>query len=330
MTSTFSNIDKLLDAFYPLFKKWWIQNKKSLLKIADHCITLKRSQFVPGCLCADFKKWCTKKTVKKSKQSATNKQPDYVPACTYLYEFLNTHADFSFEGDILQHFSTVLGTADKKADITIDNLAEKVTPVRRYKSVPCTVVYQDTDFTAEPEITETDEDAASKSAPIKLTEGTDEVKSVPPATISPTQQTPVLVSPAKKAKSQSTCDPIPKKPKSEVLTWPSKLVLDAHIARPEEFEFNHVRNGNFLPVKSLSGNALFNSFLRHCCSGNEHMVLVSRPFKSLTEKVAGLPLLVRQVLFGFLASTSLLFLMKKFFYSQNLMYLLVAWCTASN
>ena len=60
-----------------------------------------------------------------------------VNTCTH--EFLNTHAVFSFEGDILQHFSTVLGTADKKADITIDNLAEKVTPVRRYKSVPCTV-----------------------------------------------------------------------------------------------------------------------------------------------------------------------------------------------
>jgi hypothetical protein len=70
----FNNIDKLLAAFYPLFKKWWLTNKKALMKVADHCVTIKRSQLVPGCKSHDFKQWC------KVKQS---KEPSPVPP-TYI------------------------------------------------------------------------------------------------------------------------------------------------------------------------------------------------------------------------------------------------------
>jgi hypothetical protein len=57
-----------------------------------------------------------------------------------------------------------------------------------------------------------------------------------------------------------------------------------------------VQSTSYLALKStLTGDALFDAFTRHCLSGNEHLVLVSRPFKSVTERVAGLPLLVRQV-----------------------------------
>ena len=72
----FNNIDKLLAAFYPLFKKWWFANKKALMKVADHCVTIKRSQLVPDCQSHDFKQWCKSQTIKSTKPSP--------PTCTQI------------------------------------------------------------------------------------------------------------------------------------------------------------------------------------------------------------------------------------------------------
>ena len=124
---------------------------------------------------------------------------------------------------------------------------------------------------------------------------------VAPLPTSLPEQTAVIVSPKKRPPSdkshvQSRVLPIPKKSQSSLHTWPANLVLDAFLAKPDNLEFTFVQSATYLALKStLTGDALFDAFTRHCSSGNEHLVLVSRPFNSVTERVTGLPLLVRQV-----------------------------------
>ena len=293
MIDYFNNIDKLLAAFYPLFKKWWLTNKKALMKVADHCVTIKRSQLVPGCQSHDFKQWCKSQAIKRTKPSPTNMHPDYSHASAYLYRYLNTNLEFSFQKDILQHFSTLLSTDAKQVELTFDCLKEKVTPTRRYTSLPNTMVCLDPDFK---ETSNTHVVDGIANAPNVQTDAL-----VAPLPTSLPEQTAVIVSPKKRPPSdkshvQSHVLPIPKKSQSPLHTWPAKLVLDAFLAKPDNSEFTFVQSATYLALKStLTGDALFDAFTRHCSSGNEHLVLVSRPFKSVTERVAGLPLLVRQV-----------------------------------
>ena len=110
-------------------------------------------------------------------------------------------------------------------------MAGKVTPTRHYKPLQHTVVVFDPDFKEQPKTDNIDIISTSATAAVE----TDPV-SVPLSTTA-TEEAPIMISPTKKRdrsnKPQSQLVPIPEKS-----NWPSKLVLDAFIAKPDNSEFD--------------------------------------------------------------------------------------------
>ena len=239
-------------------------------------------------------------------------------AVSFAKQLFQSAAYKHYETDMYSHFSNILSTDTNKICVTRDNFREIVTFLRRYPRCEIKIVPR---IDLSPAL-KTDSPAAS--TPLKsakesdqedeedneLEPDCDQIVHVPADGTSQKKSTSSASQPKKKrSKSAKATAPLP--PVSPVESPQGKLTVSATrkvaslpklcnpcaIAAVHRDHIDYLEK-NCLPILpgTISGEQLFHRIVQHCSAnkGNNY-VLVSRPFKSTTTKVDGVPIVVRQV-----------------------------------
>jgi len=239
-------------------------------------------------------------------------------AVSFAKQLFQSAAYKHYETDMYSHFSNILSTETNKICVTRDNFREIVTFLRRYPRCEIKIVPR---IDLSPAL-KTDSPAAS--TPLKSAKETDQEEEEDnelepnceqivhvPADGSSQNKSNSSASQPKKKRSKSAKATAPLPPVSPVESPQGKLTVSATrkvaslpklcnpcaIAAVHRDHIDYLEK-NCLPILpgTISGEQLFHRIVQHCSAnkGNNY-VLVSRPFKSTTTKVDGVPIVVRQV-----------------------------------
>ena len=160
-----NDIDKIVHAFYPLFKTWVQQDYHALKKLSDLSISIRRFMVSPifvssfrnfqrfafllfsfkrllvtdNAQCGAWAAWCTANKKARNAKISHAEHPARSDAVKFFFFTLDsdTYKHFNFKATLYQHFQNLLSTPEKALLLSDANFATKVNPSRRYP--PCDI-----------------------------------------------------------------------------------------------------------------------------------------------------------------------------------------------
>jgi hypothetical protein len=157
-----NNIDKLVHAFYPLFKSTWVQmDYYNLKKLSDMSTSIHRfisersdlsfffSTFTSftniylyrlivtkNAQCGLWNQWCTQNKKGRNAKISHSENAPKSDAVNFFLHLLNSepYSQFNFKESLYAHFQRLLSTPEKALLLNDANFATKINASRRYPS----------------------------------------------------------------------------------------------------------------------------------------------------------------------------------------------------
>ena len=156
-----NDIDKLVHAFYPLFKTWVQMDYYNLKKLSDMSISIRRFTSERSALsfffstftsftniylyrlivtenaqCGLWNQWCTQNKKPRNAKISHSENTPKSDAVKFFLHLLNNepYSQFNFKESLYAHFQRLLSTPEKALLLNDANFATKVNASRRYPS----------------------------------------------------------------------------------------------------------------------------------------------------------------------------------------------------
>jgi len=154
-----NDIDKIVHAFYPLFKTWVQMDYFSLKKLSDMSISIRRFTSERSALsfffltftsftniylyrlivtenaqCGLWNQWCTQNKKPRNAKISHSENTPKSDAVKFFLHLLNNepYSQFNFKESLYAHFQRLLSTPEKALLLNDANFATKVNSSRRY------------------------------------------------------------------------------------------------------------------------------------------------------------------------------------------------------
>ena len=154
-----NDIDKIVNAFYPIFKKWVQLDYHNLKKLSDLSISIRRLFFTAklceckslvqgtfsfmfsnrliitdGAQCGAWSTWAAANKRSRNAKISHSENPSNSDAVQFFLHVLSTPPfdEFNMQAELYHHFQVLLSTPDKPLQLTAENFATKITPQRKY------------------------------------------------------------------------------------------------------------------------------------------------------------------------------------------------------